>query len=278
MSCVLCDGIKDNFINIQQYYSNLEKKIMLFETENFKVIPDKFPISPNHIIILPKKHINTFAEFNETQAEEVGKILDFLQLKTEAKSFIMFEHGTSKSEELNTDPTIKSIFHAHLHFIPDVKCTTQDIADFFANKSVRLLDDDNKEKNISSYESAYVSNHKLVPFLKDNVVYEDPTGTSIESYLYIKNSDNTHLFFPERLVTPRIPSQFLREALSVVCDTPEWNWKIPMTKEGRAKYEYRIKKMTELFAAESIVQPRKIINSQIPIIKNLHSDMGRMGR
>ncbi len=278
MACVLCDGIRDNFVNIQQHYANLTKKIMLFETENFKVIPDKFPISPNHIIILPKKHINTFAEFNEVQAEEVGKILDFLQLKTESKSFIMFEHGTSKSEELNTDPSIKSIFHAHLHFIPDVKCTTQDIADFFANKSVRLLDTDNKEKDIFSYESQYLANRNLVPFLRDSVIYENETKTSIESYLYIKNSDNTHLFFPERLVTPRIPSQFLREALSVVCDTPEWNWKIPMTKEGRAKYEYRIKKMTELFETESIEQPRKILGSQIPAIRNVYSNMDRMGR
>ena len=86
---------------------------------------------------------------------------------------------------------------------------------------------------------------------KDEPVFgqlpENKEKTSVESYFYIKNSDDTQLFFPERLVTPQIPSQFLREALSVPCDTPEWNWKIGMTPEGRQKYGTRIIRMVELF-------------------------------
>lgn len=79
------------------------------------------------------------------------------------------------------------------------------------------------------------------------LIYEDSARTSVESYFYLKSSDNTQLFFPERLVTPRIPSQFLREALSEQCKTPEWNWKIGMTAEGRQKYGTRIVQMAKLF-------------------------------
>lgn len=246
-SCVLCDGVHDEFKNIEKQYPELQSHVTLFETKNFKVIPDKFPISPNHIIILPKVHINTFAEFDEAQGREIGYILDRLENTTKSENFIMFEHGTSKKEELNTPPHIKSIFHAHLHFIPDVKCDTKDMSDFFKQKNVQLLDNDGSQRNILDFETPYLGNQNLIDFIKDNVVYEDDKKTSVESYFYIKNSDNTQLFFPERLVTPKIPSQFLREALSDQCDTPEWNWKIGMTPEGRQKYGTRIVQMVNLF-------------------------------
>mgnify|MGYP003571271065 CR=1 FL=1 len=245
--CVLCNGLKDEFQNIKDHYPELRSNVTLFETESFRIIPDKFPITSNHIIILPKQHINTFAEFSDAQGDEVGYILDRLEDTTKSKNFIMFEHGTSKREELNTPPHIKSIFHAHLHFIPDVHCDTSDMDGFLKEKGVRLLDFDGSQRDIAEFETTYSGNHKLVNFIKDNVMYEDSGKSSVESYFYIKNSDDTQLFFPERLVTPQIPSQFLREALSEQCETPEWNWKIGMTIEGRQKYGTRIVQMAKLF-------------------------------
>jgi len=245
--CVLCNGLKDEFQNIKDHYPELRSNVTLFETESFRVIPDKFPIATNHIIILPKEHINTFAEFSDAQGHEIGYILDRLEDITKSENFIMFEHGTSKKEELNTPAHIKSIFHAHLHFIPDVQCNTSDMDNFFKGKDVQLLDFDGSQRDITEFEAPYSGNHNLINFIKDNVIYEDSAKTSVESYFYIKNSDNTHLFFPERLVTPQIPSQFLREALSEQCDTPEWNWKIGMTPEGRQKYGARIIQMAKLF-------------------------------
>lgn len=250
--CVLCAGIKDNFLNIEQQYAELRSNVTLFETKSFKVIPDKFPITSNHIIILPKEHINTFAELNDARGNEVGYILDRLENVTKSNNFIMFEHGTSKTEELNTPPHIKSIFHAHLHFIPDTKCDTDDMKEFFERKNVQLVDYDGSQKDIKEFETAYSGNHNLINFISDNVIYEDSARSSVESYFYIKNSDNTQLFFPERLVTPQIPSQFLREALSEQCDTPEWNWKIGMTVEGRQKYAARIIHMVNLFKKEQL--------------------------
>ena len=245
--CVLCDGISNNFQNIKDCYTEIQSNVTLFETKSFKVIPDKFPIAPNHIIILPKEHINTFAEFNNAQEQEIAYILNRLDNTTKSENFIMFEHGTSKTEELHTPPHIKSIFHAHLHFIPNVKCKSDDIAQFFQSKGVQLLDKDGLHKDVYDFETNYCGNNSLVSFLRNSVIYEDASKTSVESYFYIKNSDNKHLFFPERLVNPQIPSQFLREALSEQCDTPEWNWKIKMTLDGRQKYATRVINMINLF-------------------------------
>ena len=184
--CVLCDGINDHFQNIKEMYPELQSNVTLFETRNFKIIPDKFPIAPNHIIILPKEHINTFAEFNDFQAQEIAYILDRLENTTKSDNFIMFEHGTSRSEEINTPAHIKSIFHAHLHFIPNVKCDTQDMEQFFKQKNVRLIDDDSSECSIHDFETGYSGNNKLINFIRNNVIYEDKECSSVERYLYQK--------------------------------------------------------------------------------------------
>ena len=126
-------------------------------------------MTDNHIIILPKEHINTFAEFNEAQGAEIGYILDRLENTTKSENFIMFEHGTSKTEEENTPFHIKSIFHAHLHFIPNVKCNTSDMDDFFKQKDVQLLDYDGSLRDISDFETLYEGNHNLVDFIRNNV-------------------------------------------------------------------------------------------------------------
>lgn len=250
-NCVLCEGLKDEFKNIKSFYPKLQNSVTLFETKNFKIIPDKFPLTDNHIIIISKNHINTFAEFNNIEAEEIGYILDKLENITKAKSFIMFEHGTSKNTESNTPAHIKSIFHAHLHFIPNIKCTTEDMKEFFKNKDVNLLDSNNKQLDIFNFETTYKGNYNLINFIRNNVIYEDKEKKSVESYFYIKNSNNTQLFFPERIVTPQIPSQFLREALSKQCNTPEWNWKLPLTENGHITYEKRMIKMNNLFKSSN---------------------------
>ena len=247
-NCVLCNGLNDNFKNIMEQYVELQSNVVLFETPNFKIIPDKFPIATNHIIILPKAHINTFSELDKSEETEIEGILNRLENVTKSKNFIMFEHGTSKKEEFNTPSHIKSIFHAHLHFIPDVKCNTQDIELFFEQKGVTLCDSNGKKKDIEEFETKYSRNSDLINFIRNSVMYEDRSNNCIMSYFYIKNSDNTQLFFPEKFVTPQIPSQFLREALSEQCDTPEWNWKVGMSAEGRQKYGTRIIQMVKLFA------------------------------
>ena len=117
--------------------------------------------------------------------------------------------------------------------------------------------------------------NKLINFIRNNVIYEDKECSSVESYFYIKNSDNTQLFFPERLVTPRIPSQFLREALSIQCDTPEWNWKIGMTPEGRQKYGARVLKMAQLFKYGQEYQQEHRHNNDNSLIIPNKSNTGR---
>jgi diadenosine tetraphosphate (Ap4A) HIT family hydrolase len=231
--CVLCHGISTDFSSMNKTYPDLTDSPVLFKTDNYIVIPDKYPLREGHILVVPKKHVNSFAEFDNKESSEIGFIYDKLQQITNADSFLIFEHGTSKLEQVITDPKIKSIFHAHLQFIPNLRCTYEDLEAFFGVKGVRLLDGLDTPRSLKEYKQDYVSNSEIV--------------NSIASYLYMKTSDNNQFFFPEYLITPKLPSQFLREALSEISDTPEWDWKLPITDGGLDKYFKRIVKTIDLF-------------------------------
>jgi diadenosine tetraphosphate (Ap4A) HIT family hydrolase len=245
--CVLCNGLSTDFSSMNKTYSDLTDSPVLFKTDNYVVIPDKYPLREGHILIVPKKHINSFAEFDNKESSEIGFIYDKLQQITNANSFLIFEHGTSKLEQVITDPKIKSIFHAHLQFIPNLRCTYEDLEAFFGMKDVQLLEVLNTPKSLKEYGQDYVGNGEIVNFLRQNITYDKESINSIASYLYIKTSDNDQFFFPEYLITPKLPSQFLREALSEVSDTQEWDWKLSITDEGLDKYFKRIVKTIDLF-------------------------------
>lgn len=245
--CVLCHGVFSDFFGMNKTYSNLADSPILFKTDNYVIIPDKYPLREGHILVVPKKHVNSFAEFDSKESSEIGFIYDKIQQITNADSFLIFEHGTSKLEQAITDPKIKSIFHGHLQFIPNLECTYEDLKDFFEVKGVQLLDGLNLPRSLKEYRQDYVGNGEIVNFLRENIIYDDKSINSITSYLYVKTSDNNQFFFPEYLITPKLPSQFLREALSNVSGTEEWDWKIPMTNEGLKKYFDRIIKTINLF-------------------------------
>ncbi len=245
--CVLCDGISNDFLSMNKTYPNLTDSPVLFRTDNYVIIPDKYPLGEGHVLVVPKKHVNSFAEFDSEESLEIGFIYDKLRQITNADSFLIFEHGTSKLEQATTDPKIKSIFHAHLQFIPNLGCTYEGLEDFFGVKDVQLLDELGKSRSLEEYRQDYVGNGEIVNFLRKNTAYDDESINSIASYLYIRTSDDNQFFFPEHLITPKLPSQFLREALSDVSNTPEWNWKIAMTDEGLAKYFDRIIRTIDLF-------------------------------
>jgi diadenosine tetraphosphate (Ap4A) HIT family hydrolase len=242
--CVYCQGLSDNFQNIKDFYG-IDKKITLFETENFTIIPNKFPISNNHILILPKHHMTMFVEFGKKEQAEIRTILERLKYTTKSKTSVLFEHGTSKIAANNTAPNIKSIFHAHLHFMPDTKCTTTCMQTFFKSKGVSIVNDNDQPQNLSKFQTAH--NKNIIDFLQANVTSSQEYG--LESYLYIKNSDDTQLFFPDKFMKPTLPSQFLCEALSERCGTTEWDWKVPLSPDGKNLFRNRIIQTIDLFNA-----------------------------
>lgn len=86
------------------------------------VLPDKYPVNPGHLLIIPKRHVADF--FDTTQEEKIA----LLALLDEAKQYLANKYlrdgytvGINVGEAAG-----QTVMHVHLHLIPRFK---GDVAD-----------------------------------------------------------------------------------------------------------------------------------------------------
>ena len=85
---------------------------VVYEDDTLKVIMDKFPVSPGHMLIIPKKHINdaldiddaTFIKMNAIIKKMINKCYDIL--------------GASGVAVIQNNGSCQEIKHYHVHIIP----------------------------------------------------------------------------------------------------------------------------------------------------------------
>jgi diadenosine tetraphosphate (Ap4A) HIT family hydrolase len=87
---------------------------VLFGNELAYVKPDKFPVNPGHLLIIPRRHV---ADFFLTTPEEKAALLLFLD---KAKLYIDGKHTPSGyNVGINVGEVAgQTIMHVHLHLIP----------------------------------------------------------------------------------------------------------------------------------------------------------------
>ncbi len=96
--CLFCDLAKNSVI----------------ENEFCYMIYDKFPVSPGHSLIIPKRHIETVFEMNDTEWAAAGNLIALAKQEIE-KQFqpigynLKVNCGKAAGQE---------IMHAHIHLIP----------------------------------------------------------------------------------------------------------------------------------------------------------------
>lgn len=77
-------------------------------------IYDKYPVSPGHMLIIPKRHVSSFFE---TTAEEKVALLDLLAECREA--LINERHPDGFNIGINDgQPAGQTVMHLHIHLIP----------------------------------------------------------------------------------------------------------------------------------------------------------------
>jgi diadenosine tetraphosphate (Ap4A) HIT family hydrolase len=98
--CIFCDP--ENFI---------------YQTKHFNIIQDKFPVNKGHLLIIPKRHIETFFELSEDET------LDLRDAITDMKECIdvKYEPDGYNIGINNGFYSGQSIFHLHIHLIPRYK-------------------------------------------------------------------------------------------------------------------------------------------------------------
>lgn len=164
-------------------------KNIILESENFLVIPSFGPLCDAHVMLIPKRHVNSFAQLSTTEVDEGFEILDVLRThiqNTKHKSLVFFESGAGTM----TSHSGGCITHAHIHCV----INSEEFDKRFRSEIPLDLAEE-KDYSTADIEAGYVW-------------YRNKSGTS-----YICNN-------------PMLPSQFLRYIYAQACGSSSaWNWR-----------------------------------------------------
>jgi histidine triad (HIT) family protein len=87
---------------------------ILYQDEDVVVFPDQKPITPVHLLVIPRKHITSLAEMDDKDTPLIGKM-------TQAANRVAREQGISESGyriTINSGADSGQIvFHLHMHLM-----------------------------------------------------------------------------------------------------------------------------------------------------------------
>lgn len=123
--CFMCELAKHRgFENLEKYNQFVEKPVdcIIYESENFYVVPELGALKQGFLMIVPKAHILSVAQFPEELMPEYYQVCEDVEeilLKTfDGKEVVFMEHGSGPSGKTSHK---KSIVHAHTHVVVDFK-------------------------------------------------------------------------------------------------------------------------------------------------------------
>ena len=87
---------------------------VVLETDDILAFRDLSPQAPTHILVIPKKHISTINDIDESDTEIMGKL--YLAAKEIAASEGLSEPGYRTVINCNADGG-QAVYHIHLHLL-----------------------------------------------------------------------------------------------------------------------------------------------------------------
>lgn len=93
------------------FCSRQEQPEPLFETSHFYAMPDKFPLTPGHTLIITKDHLACYGAAEDelfTALESTVAEVEVFLRASYGQPVLLWENGVAG----------QSVFHAHLHLIP----------------------------------------------------------------------------------------------------------------------------------------------------------------
>jgi len=162
---------------------------IILSSSNFAIIPSIGPLSETHAMVVPFRHVNSFAELPPSALHETANLLGKMQehiKKKLGKKLFFFESGAGQL----TSHSGGCITHAHIH------CITESL-DFFDRLSVEVSLSPTKEMDFSGADTKH-------------------------GYIWFRNSAGDSYICNK----PLLPSQFLRYMYAQSTNSPSiWNWR-----------------------------------------------------
>jgi len=95
-------------------YDNIKDRVVA-EQNSVVAIPDSYPVTDKHLLIIPKRHVEDYFLMNETEKRDFDVLIMDLKNRIAEKdhSVTGFNLGANIGESAG-----QTIFHAHVHLIP----------------------------------------------------------------------------------------------------------------------------------------------------------------
>lgn len=187
--CPFCKELEVNYFEFQnQRYENR----ILFESENFVVIPSLGQIIEGYLLIMPKKHYIGIGHLPKKLYPELELICKKVKqvLKEVYGPSLIFEHGTVSEKKKGGC----CISHAHFHVIPIQDEIFSEISRVFISSKIKTLSP-----------------------LKEKFNKQQPY------FFYQSNTDERYLFE----IPDIVPSQYIRKLIALkVGKENEWDWRV----------------------------------------------------
>ena len=134
-----------------------EKKIVFFEDHYFFAVPDLFPVTTGHVLIIAKKHYSDFFTLPEAERKKIGDLI-FNVGKLLQKTFacdginVVVNNGRVAGQEIE---------HFHVHLVPrlsgDTKQTGGGVFSCFTkneiSKSEQILCAEKLKLNLNNFKN-----------------------------------------------------------------------------------------------------------------------------
>lgn len=193
--CIFCQMAKyKGFSNLEKYNQFVEKPVdcIIYESPNFYVVPELGALKQGFLMIVPKEHILSVAQFPEElmpEYYEVCKDVEEILLKAfKGKSVAFMEHGSGPSGKTSHK---KSIVHAHTHVV----------VDFELKEKYQRMVQMKKCENISD-------------------------ASDVHYFSYQQSTDGQLMIAmdPEVYVQRQFPRQVMAEEIGLAPDQYNWRW------------------------------------------------------
>lgn len=95
-------------------FCTLTESRIRFQSEQAIAVDDAYPVSPGHTLIIPRRHVGSYFELDDTERSAMNRMLDQAQ-----RDLVARMKPDAYTIGINDGPAAgQSIPHVHVHLIP----------------------------------------------------------------------------------------------------------------------------------------------------------------
>ena len=95
-------------------FCNIKKERLIYENNTWKAIYDAYPVSKGHILVIPKRHINSIIELKELEKDQLYETIKIIYSILEE-----IYHPDGINIGINEGAAAgQTVPHLHIHIIP----------------------------------------------------------------------------------------------------------------------------------------------------------------